>query len=657
MKKTRLLIFSIIITAATLSLVGFALGWVNPSSNKGVGGGKIKFSSSNLGFGTSTANYDLDVLGNMGFRSTSFSYRKPISITNNSGGNLTDYETLISVDTASLISAGKMQSDCDDLRLMDSDGVTPLAYWTESGCNTSATQIFTRIPSIPVAGKTVYMLYGNATAASKNLEWNGSFLFMSTSTCPSGWTQFSAMDSRLPRGSSAYGGIGGRSTHAHRNFWANTSAGSSGVGTSLSISQPVALSGHTHGGDQAIVSSISNLPDYLDILFCSSASPVNIGTSFVAYFDAAAPGGWSQFTALNGKFPRGAITYGGTGGTSSHTHTLTLAFGGSSTANHCNVLGSTSIAIENHAHNFNVTTDSASTLPPYLTLIPYAPTASTYIPSGTITAFTALPPLGWTRFSALDGKFPRSDTSYGATGGEENHTHTVNALSGGSTGTAACMSGGTQVAAPGHTHTVTGTLPSESNLPPYLNVIFAEKNSPQTGAAVGAEEAGPFRGASLFFNGVSGDIGIGNTNPLYQLDISNDFSSASTSTFSGKVGVRTATPAADLDVNGTAIIPHWADESIGANGYVRMGSILFQWGKAQSGLIAEGEFTITFPTPFTNVYSVVAVPDITGYTNVIDFWIQTKDVTATNFKIREQTNGNGGIQSWDVPIYWKAIGI
>ena len=60
---------------------------------------------------------------------------KPVTITN-SGSALSDYQVKLNVDTQSLISAGKMRSDCGDLRIKDSDKSTDLPYWIESGCNT-----------------------------------------------------------------------------------------------------------------------------------------------------------------------------------------------------------------------------------------------------------------------------------------------------------------------------------------------------------------------------------------------------------------------------------------------------------------------------------------------------------------------------------------
>jgi len=101
-------------------------------------------------------------------------YRKAIEVTN-SGSDLTDFQVAITLDTASLISAGKMQSDCDDIRITDINGKL-LPYWIEEnnpGCNASNTKIWVKVPSIPTSGATAYVYYGNPSV--ENVE-NGAMM-------------------------------------------------------------------------------------------------------------------------------------------------------------------------------------------------------------------------------------------------------------------------------------------------------------------------------------------------------------------------------------------------------------------------------------------------------------------------------------------------
>ena len=54
---------------------------------------------------------------------TNQNYRKAVTISN-TGSALSDYQVLITIDTATLITAGKMRPDCRDIRLTDVDGST-----------------------------------------------------------------------------------------------------------------------------------------------------------------------------------------------------------------------------------------------------------------------------------------------------------------------------------------------------------------------------------------------------------------------------------------------------------------------------------------------------------------------------------------------------
>jgi hypothetical protein len=126
------------------------------------GGGTITFSS-NAQPGASgelikllicKLNSNLCVLGSQ------WGYRRQITIS--SSNTLTNYQVLITLDTSTLISAGKMRTDCGDIRFTDTNGVF-LSYWIESGCNSANTKIWVKVPNIPT---TIYLYYGNPNAGS-----------------------------------------------------------------------------------------------------------------------------------------------------------------------------------------------------------------------------------------------------------------------------------------------------------------------------------------------------------------------------------------------------------------------------------------------------------------------------------------------------------
>jgi hypothetical protein len=102
-----------------------------------------------------------------------WSYRKPITITNN-GGALENYQILVTLDTSYLISSGKMRSDCADIRFTESDGQILLNYWLDpkahpnanTECNKQNTAFWIKLPNLPSGTKTIYLNYGNNGATT-----------------------------------------------------------------------------------------------------------------------------------------------------------------------------------------------------------------------------------------------------------------------------------------------------------------------------------------------------------------------------------------------------------------------------------------------------------------------------------------------------------
>jgi len=99
-----------------------------------------------------------------------WTYRRPIQVTAGSNGMPAGYQLKITIDTASLIAAGKMRSDGGDIRFTKADGVTLLSYWIESGINTTSTIIWVKDPDALSANAShvIYMYYGNPSATSQS---------------------------------------------------------------------------------------------------------------------------------------------------------------------------------------------------------------------------------------------------------------------------------------------------------------------------------------------------------------------------------------------------------------------------------------------------------------------------------------------------------
>ncbi|MDI6777894.1 MAG: DUF2341 domain-containing protein [Patescibacteria group bacterium] len=100
-----------------------------------------------------------------------WAYRQKIQLTNSTGADLTDFQVSTAVDTATLITAGKMiTGTCADMRFTDSKG-QQLDYWIEEnnpGCNSATTKVWIKAPKVynGTNATSIYMYYGNPSATA-----------------------------------------------------------------------------------------------------------------------------------------------------------------------------------------------------------------------------------------------------------------------------------------------------------------------------------------------------------------------------------------------------------------------------------------------------------------------------------------------------------
>ena len=98
-------------------------------------------------------------------------YRKEIPITYTGSENLTEYQVLVDgLDTATMVTDGKLQSDCDDLRFTNANGHLLDYSIITTTCNTSDTEIWVKTDSIPATNVDIYMYYGNPSADASQSE-------------------------------------------------------------------------------------------------------------------------------------------------------------------------------------------------------------------------------------------------------------------------------------------------------------------------------------------------------------------------------------------------------------------------------------------------------------------------------------------------------
>jgi|GEM_PF-3277511 len=87
-------------------------------------------------------------------------YRRTVTIDNTGGEELYSAQVHIKLNTAALITAGKMQSNCGDIRLTDASG-NALSDGSVTGCNTTNTTITITVPDIAAdSTATMYLYYG-----------------------------------------------------------------------------------------------------------------------------------------------------------------------------------------------------------------------------------------------------------------------------------------------------------------------------------------------------------------------------------------------------------------------------------------------------------------------------------------------------------------
>ena len=100
-----------------------------------------------------------------GWFSDAWQYRMSISV-GYTGTVQTNFPFNLNIGTSALIAAGKMKSDCSDLRLTDINGKL-LNHWIATGtCNTSTTTIFSKLSNTLTNGNIIYIYYGNPSATS-----------------------------------------------------------------------------------------------------------------------------------------------------------------------------------------------------------------------------------------------------------------------------------------------------------------------------------------------------------------------------------------------------------------------------------------------------------------------------------------------------------
>lgn len=165
----------------------------------------------------------------------SYAYRQKITFVHNAALSNAAMRLTVS-NTNTLITAGKMQTDCDDSRFTDSNGEL-LRYKLVSGCNSASTVYDVVFPTVLNGTNLAYFYYGNPQAASLSDS------SVPTGTTPSGATSFATEEKGLAP-VVAYSFDEGYGTIAHST---GSCATCSGTLTNMA-SPPASSSGWTDNG-------------------------------------------------------------------------------------------------------------------------------------------------------------------------------------------------------------------------------------------------------------------------------------------------------------------------------------------------------------------------------------------------------------------------
>lgn len=104
-------------------------------------------------------------------------YKKNVYVMNPNVASHQGVQVAVTINTADLILAGKLNADGSDLRFLNDSGTFELPYWIESGMNTTTTKVWVKVPNMLALARTkITMYYGNLTATPKS-NGDSTFIF------------------------------------------------------------------------------------------------------------------------------------------------------------------------------------------------------------------------------------------------------------------------------------------------------------------------------------------------------------------------------------------------------------------------------------------------------------------------------------------------
>ena len=335
--------------------------------------------------------------------------------------------------------------------------------------------------------------HAGATPTHMMVFWDPAF-----GSTPSGWTTLTTFNGDFPRGDTVanYGTTGGSGAPYTPTINTVTVGGPSATIPSPGTGSNSASDTHTHPAPTVTVGSDSNgdIPAYrsLELMEYTTGIPTFLPGGAIVMFDTNGSIPSSGFTRISAQDNlmiqvNSSVTTGG-----SDTETNSVSVGALSArtdvvAQAKQQGNATQAAATNHTHAAAASgnTTATSTLPPYVQpQLAQANADTSTIPANTVVMFDGDPGTGWQVVSGTGGAYNQqflrpaataSLTSQGAT----THTPPSYIATSGADQTAGFNAksngSGSGSANATHTHQITVIFNSVSNLPPYFNVVIAQK--------------------------------------------------------------------------------------------------------------------------------------------------------------------------------------
>ena len=304
------------------------------------------------------------------------------------------------------------------------------------------------------------------------------YVFRTDTTTPSGWTDVSSTYSgRFLLGNGTALSTGGATQHTHAlTGW---SCSTYNMDRIRAYTYDSVAGNHNHAQGSYTISTVDHLPSYKDfrILRRDVSGWNNVIPSGSVVFSETIPQNWERLDNGSSYYLRISSTAGGTGGSPTHTHTISGTTGGPSATNGAYNWNDDYGASSTHTHAYNITTNTGSNEFYYWSCGLARATADTKIRKGFILLFDATPnSTDWTVLTGANDRYLRVSSSNSIATGGSNCTHNHSAS--GNTGSCGTIGLGKGSGVIGqcnnHVHAISATFDSQTPTLSYVRLIVAQ---------------------------------------------------------------------------------------------------------------------------------------------------------------------------------------